>query len=1035
MGITKGVLKRPVTTLLGVLCLVFFGLMSIFSAKLELTPEINMPMLIITTVYGGASPEDIDELITKPIENEVNTLSGIDTMTSQSSENMSMVLLQYEYGTDMDNAYSDLRKKLDLVKSDFPDGANEPNIMEMDVNSMASVYLSVNNKAVNNVYNYVDKTLVPELEKLSAVASVNISGGSKDYISIQLIPEKLEQYHLDMATVAQLVGAASYTMPSGSTYVGNTDLNISSGVEYKTPESLKHIPITAGNGNIIYLEDIAVVSQKPEDPTAIGRYNGQDTVILGVMRNQKYTAVDVSNQVKKELAQLSAQDPNLEVKVVNDNADQILSSLKSVVTTMIAAIIISVFVLFLFFGDVKGSLIVATSIPISILAALIMMWAMGYSFNVITLSSIVLGVGMMVDNSIVVLEACFRAIGEEPRREFRSYVSAALRGAKTVGMSVLGSTLTTVVVFLPLGFLSGLSGQFFQPLGMTIVFCMTASLLSAVMIVPLCFVYYRPKENPKAVAYKMIRSMQNGYRGIMEKILPHRKTVMALSVVLLIGAFMLAGQLKAVLMPETDEGTVGISIAMKPDLSLEKQDETYRQIEKIITADTDLDEYMLSSGGGMGIGAMSSGTASVTAYLKKERAKTTDETVRLWKEQLQAVSNADISVEAYSTTSMMNAGSNFDVIITNSDYDKLKEAADRIAEGLMTDPRVTRVSNSLANASPLIKVDIDPVAAGAEGLNPAQISQNLNLMLSGKEADTMDVDGDELSIEIEYPKEEFRNINEVENIKLKTASGGSVLLRDVADIHFEDSPKTLVRSDKEYQAEITADYTELADQTTRKSLYDTYVTPNLTNGVTEQENQSAEMMNEEFRNLFMALAIAVFLVFVVMAAQFESPKFSFMVMTTIPFALVGSFFLLWLADSPISMPSLIGFLMLVGTVVNNGILYVDTVNQYRAVMPMKTALIEAGATRLRPMLLTTLTTIVAMIPMAFGYGDSGELMQGLALVDVGGLIASTLMALLVLPVYYSIMNKDKKHRFEKIDIDSIRLDSPVGIGNSGHDAE
>lgn len=1031
MGITKLVLKRPVTTLLGVLCLVFFGFMSIFSAKLELTPEINMPMLVITTVYGGASPEDIDELITRPIENEVNTLSGIDTMTSQSSENMSMVMLQYEYGTDMDNAYSDLRKKLDLVKSTFPEDANEPSILEMDVNSMASVYLSVNNKAVNNVYNYVDKTLSPELEKLSAVASVDISGGSQDYISVELIPEKLDQYHLDMATVAQLVGSASFTMPAGSTDVGNAELNVSSGVEYKTPEELKRIPITAGNGNIIYLEDIAVVAQKPQDATAIGRYNGQDTVILGVNRNQKYTAVDVSTQVKRQLAELQAQDPNLEVKIVNDSADQILSSLESVVTTMGMAIVISVFVLFLFFGDIKGSLIVATSIPISILAALIMMWGMGYSFNVITLSSIVLGVGMMVDNSIVVLEACFRAIGEEPQRDFRSYMSAALRGAKTVGMSVLGSTLTTVVVFLPLGFLSGLSGQFFQPLGMTIVFCMTASLLSAVMIVPLCFVYYKPQENPKALAYKTIRNMQNGYRRIMEKILPRKKTVMALTVLLLVGAFSLTGQLQSVLMPETDEGTVSISVTMKPNLSLDKQDETYRQIEAILTADPDLESYMLSSGGGM----MSSGSASVTAYLKDDRAKSTDETARLWKEQLQAVSNADISVDSYSTTSMMNVGGNFDVIITNADYDTLKAAADKIADSLMTDSRVTRVSNSLANASPLIKVEVDPIAAGAEGLNPAQVASSLNLMLSGKEADTMDVDGDELSIRIEYPKDEFKDINAVGNIMLKTSSGGSVLLKDIADIRFEDSPKALTRVDKEYQAEITADYTNLADQTTQKALYDAYVVPNLTNGVTEQENSMMEMMNEEFSNLFMALAIAVFLVFVVMAAQFESPKFSFMVMTTIPFALVGSFFLLWLADAPISMPSLIGFLMLIGTVVNNGILYVDTVNQYRAKMPMHTALIEAGATRLRPMMLTTLTTIVAMIPMAFGYGDSGELMQGLALVDVGGLIASTLMALLVLPVYYSIMNKNRKQRFERVDIDSLALDTPVGAGNSGHDPE
>ena len=648
-----------------------------------------------------------------------------------------------------------------------------------------------------------------------------------------------------------------------------------------------------------------------------------------------------------------------------------------------------------------------------------MMWAMGYSLNVITLSSLVLGVGMMVDNSIVILEACFRAMGEEPRREFGSYVSAALKGAKTVGASVLGSTLTTCVVFLPLGFLSGLSGQFFQPLGMTIVFCMAASFFSAIMIVPLCFVYYRPQENAKAAAYRVIRDMQNGYRHLMEKILPRKKTVMAVTVALLAFSFVLASQLKTVLMPEIDEGTVNISIDMKPNLTLAEQDETYRQIEAVVTADPDLDSYMLSSGGSL---LSSGGSASMTAYLKSDRQKTTDEAVRLWKDQLQAIDNCDITVEAYSTTSMMNTGNNFDLTLVDSDYDSLKEAADRITEGLINDPRVTRVNSSLANASPLIKVDIDPIAAGAEGLVPAQVAAGLNLMLSGTEADTMDVDGDELSVRVEYPKEEFQDINQVENILLSSATGQGVLLKDIAEIRFEDSPKSLTRVDKQYQAQITADYTDLADQSTYQALYDTYVVPNLTNGVSLEENAMTEMMNEEFGNLFMALAIAVFLVFVVMAAQFESPRFSLMVMTTIPFALIGSFLLLWLFDAPISMPSLIGFLMLIGTVVNNGILYVDTANQYREKMPFKTAVIEAGATRLRPILMTTLTTVVSMVPMAVGYGDSGELMQGLALVAVGGLTASTIMALLVLPVYYILMDRKKQKKLQSVDVGRYEFD-------------
>ena len=1010
-NLSKLVLKRPVTTLLGVLCLIFFGVLAIFNSRLELTPEISMPMLIVTTTYAGAAPEDIDELITQPIEEEVSTLSNIDTMTSQSSDNYSMVLLQYEYGTDMDNAYSDLRKRLDLVRSSLPEDASDPTIIEMDINQVASIYLSINVDGINNIYNYTDKEIVPEFEKLSSVASVDLSGGSEEYISISLIPEKLEQYRLDMTTVASLVGAASFSMPAGQTGVGSTELNISSGVEYLTPEELENIPITAGGGNIIYLKDIAVVSRTEEDPEAVGRYNGDDTILLSVNRNQRYTAVDVSEQVNEAIAKITAQNPNVHIRVVNDSADMVKSSISSVMSTMALAIIISTVILFLFFGDVKASLIVATSIPISILAALVMMWAMGYSYNVITLGSLVLGVGMMVDNSIVVLEACFRAMDEEFEHGFVNYVKAAVKGVRTVGASVFGSTLTTCVVFLPLGFMSGLSGQFFQPLGMTIVFCIAASLVSAITIVPLCYTYYRPREREKAPAYTFMRNLQAGYRNLMKKILRHRKLTLFVTLLAFIASIAMATDTKVQLMPETDEGTVNITVAMEPGINMERQDETYRKVEEIISSDPDLEDYMLTS---------SSGTGSITAYLSSDRVKTTDETVEAWKQELQSVADCDITVEAYSTTGILNEGGAFSLSLVSSDYDDLKTVNDDITDGLMLDERVTGVSSTLANSAPLIKIDIDPIKAAAEGLNPAQLSASLYTMMSGSEVDKLDVDGQQLSVIVEYPKDEFDELSEVEDIMLSSSLGTRTALRDVADITFEDSPETIVRSNRQYQVTISADYTELADQGSYAELYTQYVAPNLKEGVEEQESTMTEMMNEEFGSLFTCLLIAVFLVFVVMAAQFESPRFSIMVMATIPFGMIGSFFLLWVMDIPITMVELIGFLMLIGTVVNNGILYVDTVNQYRdAGMDIHTALIEAGATRLRPIMMTTLTTVLSMLPLAVGYGDSGELMQGLSVVNIGGLSAATILALLVLPVAYLILDKRKPRKLTPIDFDKL----------------
>ncbi|MCI9102245.1 MAG: efflux RND transporter permease subunit [Lachnospiraceae bacterium] len=1008
MSLTKTVLKRPVTTVLCVLCLVVFGLLSVFNSKLELTPEMEMPMMVVSTIYAGANPEDINDLITKPIEDEVSTLTGIDNITSMSNENVSIVLMQYEYGTDMDQAYSDLKKKIDGLGRDLPEDAQAPNIMEFDINDQASIYLAVNNPEAGNLYNYVNNQIVPEFEKLSSVASVDISGGREEYIRVMLDAQKLQQYHLSMQTVVSTLASADFTYPAGNTKVGGLDLSVSAGVEYPTVESLKKIPLVTGNGNILYIEDIAEVGYNLEEAAGIGRYNGNDTVTVSIKKQQQSSAMDVSRQVNRAINQLKQHDPNLEVIVINDASDQISNSLKSVFQTMIMAVIVSMVIIFLFFGDLKASLIVGTSIPISILAALVGMWAAGFSLNMITMSALVLGVGMMVDNSIVVLESCFRST---EKAGFREYAQAAVEGSGIVVQSIIGSTATTCVVFLPMALTNGMSGQLFKPMAFTIVFCLVASLISAMTIVPLCYVYYRPKEKQNSPAGGFVRALQGAYRDVMKVLLPKRKTVMFVTVLLLILSFMMAGQLGMEMIPEGDEGTISISIETRPGLTIERTDEIYKQVEAVVTAEPDLDSYVLSAGSS-GLSMMSGGGASLTAYLKDDRELETDEVLAKWKSLLSTMDDCNITLDSSSMMSSMSVDNgSYELILQSTQYDDIKAASDQIVDELKARPDVTKVHSTLENAAPVVKLHIDPIQAVAEGLTPVQIAGSVNQILSGSTATTLEVDGEEIDVKVEYPAGDYDTVDEVRGIMLMTPTGASVALSDIAEIRFEDSPQNIMRTDRQYQVTITGDYTDAAGtdmMANRKNIYDEVVEKNLGGTVTIAQNAMTEQMNEEFSALFQAIAVAVFLVFVVMAAQFESPKFSFMVMTTIPFSLIGSFGLLWLADCSISMPSLLGFLMLVGTVVNNGILYVDTVNQYRVTMDMNTALIEAGATRLRPIMMTTLTTIVAMIPMAFAYGDSGEMMQGLALVDVGGLIASTVLALLMLPAYYSVMSRKPK---------------------------
>ena len=1009
IAITKLILRRPVSTFLAVLSLLFFGFIAFTTMKMELLPDMNFPYMIVSTVYPGASPEDIDELVSKPIEEEVSLLSDVEEVQSRSLENVSMVIVRYRYGTNMDRAYDKLKKKLDVLKADLPDDAEAPSYTEFDINAQAGMVLAVSDKTKGNLYNYVKNRIEPEMEKLSSVASVSLSGGQAEYVRVELSEEKLAQYHLTMENIIQMIKASDFTYPAGSTHYGKQKLSLSVSEDYSTIEKLKNLPLLTGTGNTLYLRDLATVSESLEEKSSIGRYNGEDTIGLSLSKTQTESDIAMSRDVKETIKDLEAQNPNLSIHIIQDNADSIKSSLSSVFQTMIMAVVISMAIIFFFFGDVKASLIVGSSIPIAILGAIVFMYAMGYSMNMLTLSALVLGVGMMVDNSIVVLEASFRAM-DEVQDERRSRRDAAIDAVRVVGASVFGSTLTTCVVFLPLGFLKGISGQYFKPLGFTIVFCMLASLLSAITIVPLCFTLYKPKENEKAPAYKAVRSLQNSYRTLIGRFLRHKKAVVLGTFLILLFSLFLATKIRSELMPDIDSATVQISVLQKPGLDLEERDKAMREIEAMVAKDPDVDRYTTLSGGGTGFQALYGGDSSstVTAYLKKKRSVSTKEKAKTWQKLLETRPDEVITVKSLSDANFgasdedVKTNEGYEVILKGPDLQSLKEKSDALVSEMQKKESLTGIHSSLENAAPRLLVKVDPIKAAAEGLSPIALGQSLNSILGGKTVMKIDLDGEKADVRVEYPKDCFDTLEKIKNIRFSTPRGAAVALDSVATVDFSDSPATITREDKKYVVTIRANYTEKASKETKGEV-DRLVESHLGRDIALAESLRTKNMREEFTDLFRAIAIAVFLVFVVMAGQFESLRFSFMVMTTVPFAMIGSFGLLWLFDATISMTSLLGFLMLVGTVVNNGILYVDTVNQYREDMPLDRAIIESGATRLRPILMTTLTTVLSMVPMAMAIGENGKLMQGLALVDVGGLTASTLLALLLLPVYYRIM--------------------------------
>lgn len=1004
-AVTNYSLRHPIATIMAIFCLIYFGVSSVIKAPLELSPEMEMPVLMIMTAYPGASPDDVEELITKKFEDEAGSLSGLKTISSTSSENISMVMLQYEYGTDINEAYDEVKKHVDLVAANLPDGAETPVIIEAGMEATADVMLAAEYPGMENLYTYVKNEIVPELEKIPEVAEVSVLGGAEEYIKVELITEKVSQYKVNIASIVEDIRSSNITYPAGDIRVGSQKVAVSTRLGYDTVELLKEVPLTVSDGSAVYLEDVANVYASLEEKDSIARYNGSDTVSIAITRQQSVTAVDLSNAVKKTVNELMAREGELKISIASDSADSIMTSLRSALVTLVLAVLIAMVIIWLFFGDIKASLIVGSSIPFSILTALIMITAMGFSLNMITMNSLTLGVGMMVDNSIVVLESCFRAT-DKRERGFLEYMEDALSGTDLVSSSILGGTITTCVVFLPLALLNGMTGQVFNPLGYTIVFCMTASFISASTVVPLCYLAYKPKERGNTPLSGLVNQLQEYYRKCMRCILKKKKTVMAISLGLLGFACFLATKLNVELMASDDQGIINITVETRPGLITNQVDEVLREIESVIAVHPDLKSYMTSYGGD---GGLQSGTdAVISAILKDDRKMETKDVISQWKRELAAVKNCNISVDMSASISMMDSGSaDYEVILQGANYDRLLNASQKIAEELKQRDDVIKIHSDMEQSTPTVEIKVDALKARAAGLNAAGIGSTVRNMITGAEATDIEIAGDEITVRVEYADDEYQTIDQIQEMVLSAPNGGFTALTDLAEVRFVDSAASITRKNKQYVVTISGLFTELADENTEEDINKSIILPNLESGISIGSSSSDDIMGEEFPLIFGAIATAVILVFVVMAVQFDSIKYSVMVMTTIPFSLIGAFGLLYLTNCKISMVSLIGFLILIGTVVNNGILFVDTANQYRQTMDIDTALVEAGAVRIRPILMTTLTTVIAMIPMAMALGNAGSMTQGLAIVNIGGMTASTLLALLMLPVYYKLMSGKK----------------------------
>ncbi len=996
MGLTRLSLKRPVSTLLLVLALAVFGFSSLLSLRLELMPDMDMPIMMVMTIYPGADPESVEALVSGEIEGQVASLSGVDSVMSYSQENMSMVLLQYDYSVDTNDAYLDLRAALDITAASLPEECQEPMVLQMDINAMPSIMYSVSTTDGTDAFSVVNDTIVPELEAVSTVADVEVTGGREHYIRILLDEEALNQYGLSMNQIAQSIAATDFTIPLGSLEQGSQSISAISTSENQTVQELQRIPLFTSVGSMIQLSDVAQVGWSQKDPDSISRFNGEDTISVSVTKNQTAGTIGMVNDVKKVMNRMLEQNSNLMMDISMDMSEQILEAVGSVASTLLMGVILSMIILFLFFGDWKASLIVGSSMPISLLVTVIVMAVAGFSLNMITLGALVIAIGMMVDSSIVVLESCFRSKDRMP-----DFKEASLQGARGVVGSIIASTITTIVVYLPLCLQEGLTGQIFGQLGYTIIFAMLASLISAMTLVPLFFSLFKPKEKKELKINSVLEGMRNGYDVFERKLLKKKKTCVLLAVVLLVLSFVLARFMDTVLMPSMDEGMVSISATFRSGTKVSEVDERMQRLEDMVTSHEDVENYTLT---------IQKGSASITANLKDDRKMTSQEVADQWIAETSDIVDAQLEIQVSSQMSaMMTTGAGALITLESTDLDDMKEAVNLLEDSIWSIPGVLNVSNSAGETATQIRVVVDPLDAMSHGMTPVQVAGALYSMISGTEAMTVTSNGEEYSVYLEFPEGTYDDAS-----RLLGASISGVPLSEMASLQYTDSQQTIMKTDGKYTLTVNATCLSDDQMGIQEQMEELAEQTSLPNTVELAQNSMDEMMVESFTALGWAIAAAMFLVFLVMAMQFESPKYSLMVMLSIPFSLIGSLGLLFITGEPISMTSLMGIMMLVGIVVNNGILYVDGVNELRMRMPVEDALIRSGQTRLRPILMTTLTTVISMIPMAMGIGSGTEMMSGMAIIIIGGLVASTLLILVLMPVFYLLVyGRSKKERRER----------------------
>ena len=1007
MKFAQTFIKHHVMTILLYILVVVFGFYSFQNLPLALMPSMEVPAAVVYATYPGAGPEDIEQQVTKKLEGAVAGLSGLDTLQSTSSENMAMLVIRFTNDTDMDQAMTDLRDKVAQVKSQLPDDASDPTVMSIDIDSMPVVSVALRGNDLASLQSIAEDEIQPALERLDGVASVDISGGYEQEIAVHTDASRLKGYNLTISSIGQQLGADNIAIPGGDLDNGSQTLAVRTDGEYSSIDDVKNALISLPAGGTVRLSQIADVSMQPKDQDAISKVDGEECIILSVNKQSGSNTAQIAELAKAEFDSLLKSNDSLQWNIVMDQSDYINMTVDNAIQNIWMGVLFAAIVLFLFLRDFGATMAVTIAMPCCILFTFLIMNVLGITLNMMSLGGITLGVGMIVDNSIVVLENIFTY-----RADGYDRMEACTKGTGEVIGAVIASTLTTVAVFLPIALSGGMAGMMFKEFCITIVALLLSSLIISITLVPLlCYFLLggtkQQSVKPQGSGATPIteKPLSRAYRSSLNFLITHRWAGVALTVVICIVSVLSVSQAGMELIPEMDEGEVSVTVSMPNGSTMEDTADIEDRIAAI-AVDTipELEQIYYSTGSSTSIMSSSSG-ASVTISLVDldQRDRSSADIAKQLRHDLQDIAGCELTVSTSSTMSM-STDSDISVELTGDDYDQLAETADDLANQISALPDAINVESSAGEQTPRVAVKINRENASRFGLNAATIGGLVRGELTGSTATTLRMNGEEYDVTVAGDEDVATSLDALRSMQIPTMTGGTVPLSMVADVYTELSPQSIVRKNQKETVTITGE-SESGDSNAIKAAVDDIVAKyELPDGVEVGEGDTAaSQIAETTGTLMLALAVAILLVYFILATQFNSFSLPIAIMLILPIGLLGSMILLWPTGNHVSMVALLGVIILAGTVVNSSIVLIDyTLQRRQRGEDKNTAILNACPRRVRPVLMTAMTTILGLVPMVCSSGEGSEMMKPMGVVMMTGMVISTIATLFITPVYYSL---------------------------------